>query len=158
MSDRIVVMNQGRVVQDGTPREIYQHPKTVFASEFIGEASLFEGQVAEKDSEKVIVYCNGLRLVCPVREDVSVGQKVWVSVRPEKIHMGHEGGIPKENRFSSEIVNVIFLGSMVRYHIKLPNGQLITVQQDLSDERPLHPLGTKVEVAWAKESSLLLTR
>jgi len=158
MSDRIVVMNEGRIVQDGTPREIYQHPTTVFASNFIGEASLFKGQVAERDSEKVVVACDGLRIVCPGREDVSVGQRVWVSVRPEKIHMGPEGDVGRENSFPSEIVNVIFLGSMVRYQIELPSGELITVQQDLSDERPLHPLGAKVEIGWAKESSLLLTR
>ena len=158
MSDRIVVMNAGQIVQDGTPREIYQHPRTVFASSFIGEASLFEGQVTESDSERVVVSCDGLRIVCPSREDVSVGQKVWVSVRPEKIRIGCEDGVGRENSFSSKILNVIFLGSMVRYQIELPNGKLMTVQQDLSDERSLYSLGAEIEVGWTKQSSLLLTR
>jgi spermidine/putrescine transport system ATP-binding protein len=158
MSDRIVVMNKGQIVQDGTPREIYEHPRTVFASRFIGEASLFEGQVTESGSEKVVVSCRGLEIACHATQDVSLGQKVWISVRPEKIYMGRAGDVGGDNTFSSEIVNIIFLGSMVRYQIKLPNGDLITVQQDLSDERPLHALGADVVVGWAKENSLLLTR
>jgi spermidine/putrescine ABC transporter ATP-binding subunit len=157
MSDRIVVMNKGRIVQIGTPRQVYHHPSSVFASGFIGEASLFEGEVAEVDGENVTVSCDGLGILCSCTTEVRVGQKVWVMVRPEKISLECGSAPGLENSFPSRVVNSLFVGSAMRFQVQLPNGQLVTVHQEASDEQPLYAQGAEMKVHWARESSLILT-
>ena len=92
MSDRIVLMNEGRIVQEGSPAEIYDRPATVFASGFIGEANLLRGTVAAVDGERARVRVLGslLEVIAPAR-GMGPDLPVVISVRPERLSGGRGG-------------------------------------------------------------------
>ena len=92
MSDRIVLMNEGRIVQEGSPAEIYDRPATVFASGFIGEANLLRGTVAAVDGERarVRVLDSSLEVIAPAR-GIGPDRPVVISVRPERLRVGRPG-------------------------------------------------------------------
>jgi len=84
-SDRIAVMNQGRVEQIGAPEEIYEHPRTQFVANFIGRTNCLTGVVADRES----VRCNGLALAVGVNGGIpAAGQTVAISIRPQEILLG----------------------------------------------------------------------
>ncbi|HMN86054.1 MAG TPA: spermidine/putrescine ABC transporter ATP-binding protein, partial [Bauldia sp.] len=86
MSDRIAVMDHGRIVQLGTPREIYTRPATVFASSFIGQTNLIRGVVAEAGASIAsIATARGVRLRGTPATPVAAGARAVLSVRPEAI-------------------------------------------------------------------------
>lgn len=86
MSDRIIVMNKGRIEQDGSPREIYEDPKNLFVARFIGEINVFDATVIARQSEKT-VKANVEGRICEIYTDIPVeaGQKLKVLLRPEDI-------------------------------------------------------------------------
>lgn len=147
MSDRIVVMNEGRIVQVGTGREIYEQPNCTFVSGFIGETNLLRGKVAEVHEDRAVADINGLEVVVPLVDGLRGGQDISISIRPETIRVAHE--VPSEARdnvFKAEVTNVIFLGPMVKYQLQLPNGELINVWTTLVDAKRTHQLGNKIRV------------
>jgi spermidine/putrescine ABC transporter ATP-binding subunit len=151
MSDRIVLMNEGRIVQDGDPAEIYERPRSVFASHFIGEANLLEGAVTQDGRVRV----GNVELAAPAAE-VEAGREVVVSVRPERIAIGAPGALlTGENRFAGRVERRVFLGNLVRYLVEIAPGLIVTVEAGV--EQAGFAQHEDVEVAWACASSILLT-
>ncbi|MBD2604157.1 ABC transporter ATP-binding protein [Scytonema hofmannii FACHB-248] len=132
LSDRIAVMNQGKIEQIGTPSQIYEHPRTPFVADFIGDTNLFSGEIAAVDPESVrIITKSGLSIVVNRFEDTptELSQAVIVSVRPEKIQLSlYPPNLPT-NCFEGRLVNVMYLGKSVNYVVELTNGITITVLQ-----------------------------
>lgn len=132
LSDRIAVMNQGKIEQIGTPSQIYEHPQTSFVADFIGDTNLFSGEIAAIDSTYVkIVTKTGLTIVVSRSEETptELSQVVVVSVRPEKIQLSlYQPNIPT-NCFEGRLVNVMYLGTHVNYVVELTNGISISVLQ-----------------------------
>jgi spermidine/putrescine transport system ATP-binding protein len=132
LSDRIAVMNQGKIEQIGTPSQIYEHPRTPFVADFIGDTNLFSGEIAAVDPESVrIITKSGLSIVVNRFEDTptELSQAVIVSVRPEKIQLSlYPPNLPT-NCFEGRLVNVMYLGTHVNYVVELTNGITITVLQ-----------------------------
>lgn len=132
LSDRIAVMNQGKIEQIGTPREIYECPQTVFVADFIGDTNLFSGEIAEIDAECVRVTTKtGLNIIVSRNEQtpVSTSQNVAVSVRPEKIQLSlYHPNIPI-NCFEGRLINIMYLGTHINYVVELINGININVLQ-----------------------------
>nr|MDQ3746575.1 ABC transporter ATP-binding protein [Acidobacteriota bacterium] len=91
MSDRIVLMHEGRIVQEGAPDEIYERSTSVFASHFIGEANLLSCRVSSVESGETRLRLGDLQFVAPPA-DVAVDQAVVLSVRPERIDLGDGRG------------------------------------------------------------------
>ena len=87
MSDRIVVMNAGRIEQVATPEEIYRHPASVFVADFIGRANFLETTAGAVGDGAARVDVLGQNLVVPVHPDVSEGDEVCVVVRPESVRL-----------------------------------------------------------------------
>jgi ABC-type Fe3+/spermidine/putrescine transport system ATPase subunit len=153
MSDRIVLMNEGRIVQEGDPNEIYNRPTNVFASHFIGEANLLEGVVTTSDAEATRVRVGGLEIAaCPA--DVAPGQPVTVSVRPERLRLGSNGAGAEDSVLRGMVARRIFLGNLVRWLVEVAPGVVITVEgragADDLDE------GASALVVWPKEAALVL--
>ena len=97
MSDRIAVMDHGRIVQLGTPREIYTRPATVFASSFIGQTNLIRGVVAEAGASVAsIATASGVRLRGTPATPVAAGARAVLSVRPEAIRVVPREGAPAD--------------------------------------------------------------
>ncbi|TPW30285.1 ABC transporter ATP-binding protein [Pararhizobium mangrovi] len=111
ISDRIVVMNGGRIEQCGTPFEIYNHPATRFVADFIGTLSLIEG--VSNGDRSVCVDGHIIELEQPL--NVEKGRPVTMAIRPESIKL--EASPDRTNRLEGRIEDVQFLGSIVRLRL-----------------------------------------
>ena len=159
MSDRIVVMNAGAIVQDGSPSEIYQRPNSVFSAQFIGETILFNGTILGIDEARCQVQTAGETvLVCANRPGTQVGQDVCVSVRPERVRIGHELDKDCDNHLEGTILNTIFKGPAVHYQVKVAGDRIITVQQNLERDVPLYSSDATVYLGWSSENAIVLTK
>jgi ABC-type Fe3+/spermidine/putrescine transport system ATPase subunit len=154
MSDRIVLMNDGRIVQEGDPGEIYERPQSVFASHFIGEANLLHGTVTGVDGTATRVRVGNVELVAPPA-DLALGQEVVVSVRPERLDVAEPGlGAPRENRFAGRVERRVFLGNLVRLLVEVAPGLVLTAESSAEAA----PFGEReeVELAWPRDASIVL--
>ncbi len=146
MSDRIAIMDRGRIVQIGPPEELYQAPKTRFAAAFLGDTNLFEGHVVG-DSE---FESGGLRL------RVNGGSGIAVSVRPERVAIGSPESLQTVNRFVGKLDEVVYLGSHTRYVVVLKDGRRVICQKQ--NERGSLGVGEgdDVMVGWDVDAEVLL--
>jgi spermidine/putrescine transport system ATP-binding protein len=132
LSDRIAVMNQGKIEQVGTPSQIYERPQTSFVADFIGDTNLFSGEIIAVDASTVqILTKTGLSIIISRAEDTptEISQTVVVSIRPEKIQLSlYQPNLPA-NCFEGQLVNVMYLGTHVNYVVELTNGIRLNVLQ-----------------------------
>jgi spermidine/putrescine transport system ATP-binding protein len=157
MSDRVVVMNKGMIVQDGSPAEIYQKPNSVFAAQFIGEAVLFRGRIVDLKGAHCDIDVDGQILRSPSRPDLFLGQEVSVCVRPERMRISPTLDPTLDNHLQGRIVNTIFKGPAVHYQVQVQGGGLVTVHQNLEQDMPLHLSGATVHVGWSSENCVSLS-
>jgi len=112
MSDRIAVMNKGRVEQVGTAAEIYHHPRTEFVASFIGETNIVEAEVLESREGKLLCRLEGGVDLWIKGNGYAPGSKMLVSVRPEKIHLHRSRPEGAENLFRGSITSEVFKGAV----------------------------------------------
>ena len=148
LSDQIAVMNEGRVVQVGSPREIYTNPATEFASDFIGEINLFNGTVAETADGLVHIKLVTGELLAGKGSDISIGQRATLSVRPESIRVNVSNSLDDSKfRLSGRILDIIFLGSQTRLQIEIADGKVVLA--DLDDQETIElKIGATVKLSW----------
>ena len=165
MADRIAVMNKGRILQIGTPKEIYEHPSDRFVANFIGNTNLFEGVVKEVAGDDIRVEVPGLMEMWGVASDkhaaqMRPGMQVAVSVRPEKMRISrNKPEKPGYNMIQGVVDDVIYLGVSTEFLVKLPNGQIVRVfAQNISQENELWNItwDEPVWVFWRPHRSLVL--
>ncbi|WAL62140.1 ABC transporter ATP-binding protein [Thermocoleostomius sinensis] len=158
LSDRIAVMNMGKIEQIGTPSEIYESPKTPFVADFIGDTNLFQGRVeATQTSALQVVTQNGLKMWVKLQDtwNGSLPSEVVISVRPEKIQVGTTSTTDAINAYEGTLKHVMYLGTHVHYVVELLTGDRLTVlQPNRSEALPLH---APVQVYWAANDCLALT-
>ncbi|MBP0017194.1 MAG: ABC transporter ATP-binding protein [Cyanobacteria bacterium SBLK] len=150
LSDRIAVIQQGHLEQAGSPREIYQHPKTPFVADFIGEANLLSGFL---DAERRIVSKKGAILVDRWNKDESVkkGDCIILNIRPEKIKLGAEPLADCEICFPGRIQQITYLGTHLEMIIAaIATGEIFKVRQTES-EADRFSVGTLVYLGWKRE-------
>jgi len=125
ISDRVVVMKAGRVIEDGTPLQLYLHPKMIFTANFLGEANFLRGRVSQQTSTGVIVQVEDthLQTTDKTRE---VGQEVIVAIRPEFISVAR--GQSDKNCLRGKVVEIRFMGQVVRYEVEIAGGGTICVE------------------------------
>ncbi len=144
LSDRIVVLNEGRIEQIGTPAELYGRPRTRFVAEFLGLSNTFEGRLASSDDGAYIDVA-GTPFPCEP-SDFAVGDHVSALLRPERLQL-HPGRRSGESLFGV-LQQAVFLGSTVRYHVKTDS--LIEIVVVSSDQDIKHVPGDEVSVSWDK--------
>jgi spermidine/putrescine ABC transporter ATP-binding subunit len=156
MSDRIVLMNEGRILQEGSPAEIYERPRTVFASRFIGEANLLSGRATRVDADTTCVRVSDRLEVAAPAASTSPQQEVTISIRPQRMGIGTDGSRPREadNCVEGVIVRRIFLGNLVRWLVEVEPEIVLTVESGFNDLGLQE--GERVLVSWRKNDSLLL--
>ncbi|MEP0804853.1 MAG: ABC transporter ATP-binding protein [Chloroflexota bacterium] len=116
ISDRIVVMHEGKIEQVGTPFEIYNFPATRFVANFVGSLNTTEVEIV--DPKAGIVDMRGIRLASTSNlNGKQKGDKVMIAIRPERIGFIAEG--QKENVFDGKVENITFLGSVVRIQLRV---------------------------------------
>ena len=148
MSDRIAVMNEGGIIQVGSPREIYANPASEFTSDFIGETNLFHGIVAQIDDGSVHIKLGSGQMLVGRGVNLSIGQPVTLSVRPESIRVTTSASLDSSSsRISGRILDVIFLGSRTRLQIDIDEDTVVVA--DLGDEESIDlKIGSSVELSW----------
>jgi len=121
MADRMAVMRDGRIMQSGGPREIYNRPANRFVADFIGETNLLRGRIAETGAQTVVETGAGrLRSSAP-REGMKAGDEVYCCIRPERLRV-LTGGETSPNTMTGEVVRTIYLGNHEQYYLRLSDG------------------------------------
>jgi len=156
MSDRIAVMNEGRIEQIGSPIELYDQPQSRFVASFIGESNFLSGRVVSCEGGRCLVEIGGVgTLSVPEMEGAGGGSDVTVTVRPEKL-VFKNGADGRANVLPGRIDNVIFVGEMRRYEVALPNDERLVVKRQNRAGEQQFERGEEVEVAWALEDTRLV--
>lgn len=141
LSDRIVVMNEGRIEQIGPPLEIYRRPRTAFVADFIGSTNFLDGVVRGLNEDSVAVEILGQTLnVVQPDAPVSEGQTVRLVVRPEAIQVLEEGG-----QYTGVVRWASYLGSQVEYEVEVAN-QLLFITVSDPRHTAIYPQGREVSV------------
>lgn len=156
LSDRIAVMNAGRIDQIGTPSDIYDRPATPFVADFIGDTNLLHGHLEGGDGDVMpVVMPSGLKVIVPRSPDLLANpQPVVVSVRPEKIRLSVDFPTA-DNCYHGQISHVMYLGTHVHCGVRLASGETLTVLL-ANRGQTLPDLDTPVYVYWAADEARLL--
>ncbi|NNE23581.1 MAG: ABC transporter ATP-binding protein, partial [Rhizobiales bacterium] len=165
MSDRVCIMRDGRIVQVGAPRELYDQPTNRYVADFVGKSNFFEGKVTAAKGAQLSVQLDcgkALASSCPHNPaDLSVGDRVSVSVRPEQLVLArNKNNLLGVSAFQTgaTVVNRIFLGEHTEYLLRdeaLGDFLVLAPRQNELSERPLD-IGEIVHVASSRESALVL--
>jgi spermidine/putrescine transport system ATP-binding protein len=162
MSDRIAVMADGRIQQEGSPREIYEHPGTRFVAEFIGMSNFFVGEVVAQEKDRVLVQTtDSLKVWCLSAGASSPGTQVTVAVRPEKIEISAARPTSAVNVWSGRVVAGTFLGEQTEYRVRTDEGRDVVIRRQnlgLNGLNQQVALGALVYLSWAPDVSLVLPR
>jgi iron(III) transport system ATP-binding protein len=124
VADRIAVLNAGKLIQVGTPGELYNRPRTSFVADFIGHTNLLAGRIVERNSHVMRIDTPAGRLTATSVPDAP--EDVRVSIRPEQIQIARNGDSRKENRMIGTPIETTFLGEASE-HVLLVNGHKIKV-------------------------------
>ncbi len=142
MSDRIAVMNQGRVLQVGTPVEIYEAPANRFVADFIGESNLVEGRLARLEGDVATVAVDGVAL--PARhhgQRLAVDQQVTFALRPEKIGLLPPAEQPPAGQAAipGQVEESVYIGTDTRYIVRIGDRTRMVVRmQNLTHQNAVH--------------------
>ena len=128
LSDRIVLMEKGRVMQVDPPHKMYARPKSLFAAKFLGETNFLHGVVKERtESKTVLDLPDNKQITSCVSNDVNVGQKAVVSLRPEAIKF-HNNDETFNQSMNGVVKDITFIGSRSFYDVELEIGETVSVQ------------------------------
>jgi spermidine/putrescine transport system ATP-binding protein len=157
VSDRIVIMKRGKIVQLGTPSEIYTTPINTFCASFVGESNLFQARIVGMDFGTATVTIGDVRINARVHPDIQVDQECNVLIRPEVISVYQERQIGmSENELYGDIVDTIFLGSSVFYHVDVKAPSLLVVEEHVKGGYYIFQREERVIVGWSANDTLLL--
>lgn len=161
MSDRIAIMNNGKVVQVGPPHEVYEQPTNVFAGRFLGEANILHGEIlGETSSQLMSARIAGQVLNAQSRSTLQKGETAFLFVRPErvKLRLGTKSNLAENlnvNNISGTVQRVSFLGNIVRYQVGIdPHNSMIVDAQNSGDQ--LIETGRQVHAQWSVYDSIFL--
>ena len=157
LSDRVVVMEAGRVEQIGRPEEVYRRPATAFVARFLGRANFLAGTVAESGPTGIVVALDGDRfqVVAVPRSGLGAGQRVHAVIRQEAIRLEPaEGAAQRPNNFAATVVFHAFAGQTHHYVMELADGR----ELEVATPGAAAPLarGDHTPVAWSPDDVILL--
>ncbi|WP_437675789.1 ABC transporter ATP-binding protein [Sorangium sp. So ce131] len=146
MSDRIAVMSAGKILQVGSPREIYDHPARRFVADFIGETNFLEARLSGREGGREARYqlANGAHVVAPALDGLSPGAPVTLAVRPERVELGDPDA---PGALAGEIQEVVYAGVDTTYHVALRGGGGLRARvQNRTGGAPSREAGARVAV------------
>ena len=157
MADTVAVMNKGRIEQMGAPEALYERPKTLFVSKFLGQSNIFVGDVSETSGDSVSISVAGRQIKVPTNRAEKTTGTIAIGVRPEKAFF-HEDAEPSASAGLNvvgpgEIIDIRFTGVSNQYLIDIPNLGEVTVFAQNIGKSPVTELGAKVWVSWKVEHS-----
>ena len=155
MSSRIVILNAGRIEQIGTPEDVYERPRTLFAADFIGQNNLLRGTVAAVSPDGLMLEVNGVSLPALPNEVFSpaVGDHAALCLRPQRIRYGRE---PQHGMALKGIIrSKEYVGGMQHTQIALSD-ELVLNAVTQSAELDSYPVGSEVYVGWNRRHAPLV--
>ena len=160
MSDRIAVMNLGRVLQVAPPRQIYAAPATRFVADFIGSTNFLSGALCYRQKGLALVDLDGMGMCrAPWQEGLAAGQRLTLAVRPEQLRLSCPAGEADWNHLTAVLEEIIFIGEDTQYILRLPSGERLVLRQQnqtpAAGEADLQP-GQQLEVFWPPASTSIL--
>lgn len=156
MSDRIVVMNKGKIEQIGLPYEIYERPQTRFVADFIGQTNIIEGTVRGINGDKAKMEYANQTITIPNSSNVTKDEEVIISVRPEKLKIS---SIPIDglNNLKGTFKEKIYVGSVTKIVVTMPNGEDLTVNESHDNIDELTNTND-IYVSWSPNNSVVLKK
>lgn len=149
MSDRIAIMERGRIAQLGPPREVYEKPDSRFVASFLGEANLIparrDGAMARGPGGAVLAAAGG----APDAESVAF-------IRPEKVRIAAGGGAEGPNSLPGRVLRASFLGNILRYEVEAGEGVTLLCDATNAAGTEPHRPGEAVTLTWRPEDSRFL--
>ena len=167
MASRIAVMSEGRLLQVGTPNEIYETPANRFVADFIGNVNLMDGTLAKDEPDHVIVECADCAHHVGHGITGSVGMAVTVALRPEKIRIARApeaalDGAPAGgfNRVRGTVKDMAYFGSYTVYHLLLASGLVLKISSSNTERHVERRLswGDEAWASWSPSAQVVLTR
>ncbi|HET7678471.1 MAG TPA: ABC transporter ATP-binding protein [Candidatus Limnocylindrales bacterium] len=170
MSDRIVVMHDGRVLQEGSPAELYNEPRSRYVAGFLGQSNFIAGRVVEGGPSLAIATPGGLRVLArrPVGlEAPAAGAEVTVAIRPERIRLlgaAGEGAAAEANALVGRVTHATYLGDQVEHRVQVDGvGEIVAramapETMDAGESAtPRFAPGDQVIATWQRAAALVLT-
>jgi len=159
MSDRIVVLRDGRIEQDGSPREIYEEPANLFVARFIGEINVFDAEVvAPLADQRVRAKVEGRECDILVPFPVTPGQKLNVLLRPEDLRVEEINDSEAAEGLVGFVRERNYKGMTLESTVELENGKLVTVSEFFNEDDPDfdHSLNQKMAITWVESWEVVL--
>jgi spermidine/putrescine transport system ATP-binding protein len=156
MSDRIAVMNDGSIEHLGTPREIYEHPRTRFVAGFIGTSNLLTGTVTRLDGDHAIIQISqDEQIIVPVQDRaVSEGSRLELTVRPEKIDLTTERPAGEGCALRGTVTEVVYLGTSTNFSVSTSAGaDVVVFQQNSASAANVAAREDSVWLSWNPQHS-----
>jgi putative spermidine/putrescine transport system ATP-binding protein len=157
LSDRICLMNAGRIEQIGTPADLYFRPATLFAADFIGESNIFDAVVLARGAEARLRGPGGAVLTVRTAAPLAEGQTVTAMIRPERLDLRP---LDAADRPADAIAGVVeekaFLGDDTKYFVRVSDALVMTVKALTRGEHADVPVGTRVALGCAPDGIVIL--
>jgi putrescine transport system ATP-binding protein len=161
MATRVGVMHDGKILQTGTPHEVYEYPNCRRTAEFIGTVNIFSGTVIENSADHVIVNAPELDREIYVDHGISgsAGTAVWVAVRPEKMVINTAPPSGEYNHARGKVEEIAYIGGLSVYHVKTQSGMTIRATLANVDRLAEDPLtwDDEVYLSWQPGAAVVLT-
>ncbi len=158
MSDRIIVMREGVIEQDGTPKEIYEEPRNLFVARFIGEINLFDATVLQRlDEKRLLVDINNLQCMIYFDKPAEEGDALQVLLRPEDLRL-EEIKESENNGIVGHVIERTYKGMTLDSVVELESGDKVMVSEFFNEDDPDidHSLGQKVAITWVESWEVVL--
>jgi len=161
VAGRIGVMDRGRLIQVGTPSEIYEQPNSRWVAEFVGEVNLIEGRVREAEAGATLIETASAGMLrtgpCPGARS---GDVVFLALRPEKVRIALGAPPPGENCVAGRVCNIGYLGDLSIYKVRLDTGFVMKAAVANVTRVVERPIGSdaRVWLAWSPQAAVVLTR
>ena len=159
VAGRIAVMDHGRIVQVGTPAEIYEQPNSRYVAEFVGDVNLIEAKVTARSGDDMELASDlGVAIRVRTGIEAKVGDTVWVALRPEKVVLALERPADAStNAVEGRVHDIGYLGDLSIYHVRLADGALFKVSRSNATRLPIG-WDDAVWLSWAPDAGVVLTR
>jgi len=151
MSDRVVVMNQGRIEQIGTPQEVYEEPRNLFVARFVGEINILPGRItAMKEPGLYEAEIEGVLFPLRSARAFAEGERVHVLLRPEDVRLLEPAEVGDVPHLSGRIEDTVYKGATVKINILTDNGKTLSVAEFFNedDQEINYHTGERVAITW----------
>ncbi|HOO75934.1 MAG TPA: ABC transporter ATP-binding protein, partial [Tepiditoga sp.] len=157
ISDLIVIMDKGKIMQVGNPYEIYVRPQNKFVADFIGNVNFISGKVTEINENGIKVFNAETKkeFTGYSNQNIKTGDEVYMVIRPEGIYTEKEG---RENSLTGKIEKYVFLGSNIELDLRLETGKIIHINEYNMVEKELPVTGKELEVFFGKKNNWIIKK